>query len=105
LALRKQFPRSGHATLSPSTRDAISILENQRRSRIEDFVPTRVRTKCPEIIVCPGLSARQRASICQPDAEAPGRREQALRKPCLRRTMRGWLGRHPLMVLKIGCNR
>mgnify|MGYP002076727655 CR=1 FL=1 len=42
VALRKQISRSAHVTLKTPTRDAISILEDQHRSRIADLVPIRV---------------------------------------------------------------
>lgn len=42
VALRKELPRSALATLNRSPRDAISILEDQHRSRIDDLVPIRV---------------------------------------------------------------
>lgn len=40
--LRKQLPRSEHATLIPPTRDAIAILEDQHRTRIPELIPVRV---------------------------------------------------------------
>ena len=40
--MRKQISRSAHVTLKTPTRDAISILEDQHRSRIADLVPIRV---------------------------------------------------------------